>query len=65
MLYRGSRDGFEAESFHQACDNQGMTLTVIKSEFGNIFGGYTEAEWGSKNEYLPDTRAFLFSIDLK
>ena len=46
LLYRASRDGFEAESFHLKCDYKGPTVTVVKS--GNfIFGGFTEAAWRS------------------
>ena len=47
LLYRGSRDGFEARNFHDKCDNQGPTLTIIKSSDDFIFGGYTEINWDS------------------
>ena len=47
LLYRGSRDGFEAHNFHDKCDNQGQTLTIIKSSDDFIFGGYTEINWDS------------------
>ena len=47
LLYRASRDGWAASSFHSCCDNKGPTVTVIKS--GNyIFGGYSEGEWDGK-----------------
>ena len=47
LLYRASRDGWAASSFHSSCDNEGPTVTVIKS--GNyIFGGYSEGEWDGK-----------------
>ena len=49
LLYRASRDGFKAESFHLKCDYKGPTVTVVKS--GNfIFGGFTEAAWRSPRE---------------
>jgi len=47
LLYRGSRDGFEARDFHNKCDNKGETLTIIKSDEDFIFGGYTEINWES------------------
>ena len=47
LLYRGSRDGFEAKSFHEKCDNKGETLTIIESKDNYIFGGYTEINWDS------------------
>jgi len=31
LLYRASRDGWDALKFHSMCDNKGSTVTVIKS----------------------------------
>ena len=45
LLYRGSENGFEAPLFHQKCDNKGSTLVLIKSENGNLFGGFTTKSW--------------------
>ena len=47
LLYRGSKDGFTAASFHQKCDNKGPNISIIKSEHGLIFGGYTSLSWES------------------
>ena len=47
LLYRGSRDGFSAKTFHDKCNNKGETLTIIKSDDDFIFGGYTEINWDS------------------
>jgi hypothetical protein len=42
LLYKGSRDGFNASSFHAKCDHKGATLTVAKSKkYKRVFGGYT------------------------
>ena len=47
LLYRASRDGFAAECFHSRCDNNGPTVTIVKSgEY--IFGGFTEKSWTCK-----------------
>jgi len=35
---------------------------VIKSESGNIFGGFTEKEWHSRGENVTDPSAFIFSL---
>ena len=44
LLYRASRNGWNASNFHSCCDNKGPTVTVVKN--GNyIFGGYTERSW--------------------
>ncbi len=45
LLYRASKEGFSASSFHSKCNNQGPTITIIQSTNGNIFGGYNTASW--------------------
>ena len=62
LLYRATRDGFEAASFHANCDNQANTLTVVKTPKGYIFGGYTSLEWDSESSGKNDPSAFLFSL---
>ena len=37
--------GFKAQAFHSRCDNQGPTLTIIKSGMGKVFGAYTDIAW--------------------
>jgi len=32
LIYRGTRDGFDSKTFHKICDNQGPTLSLIKSD---------------------------------
>ena len=41
LLYRASRDGWNASDFHRTCDGKGATLTVVKSSDGYIFGWET------------------------
>ena len=50
LLYRGSRDGMTPAAFHGACDDQGPTLTLIRSENGYTFGGYSPVPW-SRSSY--------------
>ncbi len=48
LLYRASRNGWAASNFHSCCDNNGPTVTVVKS--GNyIFGGYTDKLWDGRS----------------
>jgi len=67
LLFRGTRDGFDCETFHKKCDNQGKTVVVIKSSNGSVFGGYANVPWHSKNEWIADEekRCFVFSLDQK
>uniref|UniRef100_A0A6U3TM16 TLDc domain-containing protein n=1 Tax=Ditylum brightwellii TaxID=49249 RepID=A0A6U3TM16_9STRA len=62
LLYRASRDGWKASDFHDKCDNQGPTLTIIKSAGGYIFGGYCNTSWSSVRGFKASLKAFLFTI---
>ena len=62
LMYRASRDGFDADSFHTLCDQRQNNLTIIKSTNGQIFGGFNEIEWNSTNREYYDPNAFLFSL---
>ena len=63
LLYRATRDGDRAKDFHEKCDNKGPTLTLCRGRDGIIFGGYTEAEWDSKERHPKyDKNAFIFSV---
>ena len=62
LLYRGTRDGFDAATFHSLCDGYIQTLTIIQSTSSYIFGGYTGVGWSSANSYIMDADAFLFSL---
>ena len=64
LLYRASRDGFEASNFHSSCDYKPNTLTIVKSENGNIFGGFTSIQWKSSAtaSFENDIKAFIFSL---
>ena len=69
LIYRGTRDGFEAHEFHDKCDDLKNTLCIVKSQkFGYIFGGYTEVTWSSlsqRAEWKSDPNAFIFSLTNK
>ena len=52
-----------APKFHDCCDNKEGTVTIIKSHWGNIFGGYTSKSWeASYSGCKRDENAFLFLI---
>jgi hypothetical protein len=64
LLYRGTRDGFRSADFHRCCDNRKPTLTLIMSDNGSIFGGYTPFAWASQGGYVSDSQlqSFIFTI---
>ena len=62
LLYRATRDGFGAGDFHWRCDGRARTLTLVRSTFGNVFGGYTSCEWGQSEEFKGGLDDFMFSL---
>ena len=65
LIYKATRDGDKAETFHAMCDNYNNTVTIIKTLKGRKFGGYTYEKWEGEDINKVDNRAFLFSIDKK
>ena len=76
LIYRMTRDsqtedpdiqlrGAELISFHAKCNQKGSTVSLIKTEEGFVFGGYTNTSWG--DEYggfgpQPADKAFVFYL---
>eukprot|EP01084_Bolivina_argentea_P103943 186163_1 len=60
LLFQASKHKYLSSKFHELCDGKGSNICIVKSNFGNIFGGYTSIGWESDNEY--DDKAFLFLI---
>ena len=68
LLWQGTTDGYAASTFHTKCNGKGPTLTVIQSDKGNVFGGYTSEQWGfcgSGGAYKYDPTAFVYSLTHK
>jgi len=63
MIYKGSNHGFTSEAFHQQCDVvSSPTLSLIKSNIGSIFGGYTVLPWQSEGGPKADNQSFICSF---
>jgi len=64
LIYRASRDGFQASNFHSKCDTYKCTLSIVNSNSGNkIFGGFVDGiDWTASGNYKSTAKAFLFSI---
>ena len=63
LIYKASRDGDKAEIFHEMCDKSKNTLTLIKTDKGRRFGGFTTQTWEGQNVNKKDDFAFVFSFD--
>ena len=66
LLYRATRDGFDANTFHKKCDNYKNTLTIARSGAKRVFGGFAaDLDWNVTNNYKNSTKTWLFSLDEK
>ncbi|CAG8576566.1 15185_t:CDS:2 [Cetraspora pellucida] len=68
LLYRASRDGFSAKSFHKFVDNcLNPTFIIIKLKLSSqIIGGFTSKSWQSPplnfSKIVNDHESFIFSL---
>ena len=62
LLYRGSIDGFGATHFHELCNDEGRTLTLVKNSSGHVFGGFTSVPWTSTKKCKQAPGSFLFTL---
>jgi len=62
LLYSATKDGCDATTFHQKCDNQGPTVTVLYNPQGSVYGGYTGQSWNSSAGWTNDPTAFLYQL---
>jgi hypothetical protein len=62
LLYRATRDTFQAAIFHQKCDGVKNTITIIRNNLDYVFGGYASAPWNSTGQYINDPNAFIFTL---
>ncbi|CAG8444902.1 5547_t:CDS:2 [Acaulospora morrowiae] len=65
LLFRGSRDGFSAKTFHKKCDGQGPTIVVVRvGDSKELIGGYNPIGWSSPRdvEWQGTRDSFIFSL---
>jgi len=63
LLYDTAKDGDAVSTFHDRCDGEGPTVTIVETTLGVVFGGYTDQSWGSgSGAYSTDTDAFVFRL---
>ena len=49
LLYEGERDGLSALEWHSKVDGHKNTLSIIQTNYGNVFGCFASEPWGRKN----------------
>ena len=66
LLFKSSIDGDSSQKFHEKCDFNGATITLVRSENGRRFGGYTSISWDKNiGNYNSTGDNFLFSLDAR
>ena len=58
-----SENGDECKTFHEKCNNKGITITFIETTDGFNIGGYTELEWDNSSKDKKDKSTFIFSFN--
>ncbi|CAG8728647.1 1507_t:CDS:1, partial [Acaulospora morrowiae] len=59
LIYRGTRDGFDVNSFHEKVNGKGEAIAVIKIENSNtIVGGFNATGWHYKANEEPKYTGF-------
>ena len=65
LIYKKFLHGIEIQNYHNLIDNQGSTITIIKTKDNFKFGAYTNQNIDKSDLYKTDENAFLFSLNLK
>ena len=65
LLYNSKQDGNTYKIYASKCLNKGKTITIIKTNENDIFGGYTSISWGDYPQHNEDPSAFLFVLEPK
>ena len=63
LLYRGTRDGDDSQTFHKLCDNYRNILVLVETTKNRKFGGFCSIGYKSEGDGKKDNSAFIFSLD--
>ncbi|XP_028403045.1 uncharacterized protein LOC114525810 [Dendronephthya gigantea] len=61
LCYHHAGPGMDTDDFHERCDYVGATLTLVRVG-ENVFGGFSNENWGGSSRHLASHSSFLFSI---
>ncbi len=66
LIYKASKNGWNASTFHNLCDNKGPTITIATLQDGRFIGAYSPVNWGKANYvYINNKNSFLFDNEQK
>ena len=61
LLYRATRDGFDAASYQRKC-NETNTLFIMRTTQNYVFGGFVHESLAGTRGFIRDPNAFLFRL---
>ena len=62
LIFDTATDGDTLDAFQKKCGGQFPTLIIIKTDFGQMFGGYATSPW-KENGPIPDYNSFVFTLN--
>ena len=65
LCYRATKDGDNANNFHQNCDYIKNIVIIIQTRKNKKFGGFSSESWDNNTEesWKKDNQAFIFSLN--
>jgi len=63
LIFSSKEDGFDAETFHNKCNNYNNTVTVILTENNEKIGGFTSLNWEGNGIDKNDDKTFIFDLN--
>ena len=66
LIFKMTENGSDSTNFHEFCNEKGPTLTLISTNEGKKFGGFTPLEWKNEGGFISDEslQTFIFSLNL-
>ena len=61
-IYTASEDGWMARDFHRHCDDQGATVSVIRTSDDCLAAAFTSISWTSRYQVVNDPNAMVFAL---
>ena len=52
LLWRGARDGYDHEIYHELCDNFPQTLLLVQNTLGFVFGVFTDTQNNVEHNFM-------------
>ena len=63
-IYSSSIDGFNGDTFRDKCKNHQHTITIAKSNYNKILGGYSPMKWQNFNyTVVTGGQSFVYFYD--